>query len=119
MLLDYFYVFCFMIISTAFVVGACVLPLILAPRSRGAATRETYESGEFSLGTVWIPYHIAYYLFALIFLAFDVEAIFLFPAAMAYKPFLGLKELVEVILFVGILGFALFYAWKKGVFTWR
>ena len=108
-----------MVVSAAFVGTAALVPYLVAPKSPTAATRNTYECGEISVGSVWIPFHIAYYLFALIFLAFDVEVVFLFPAALAYKPFLGLRELFEVVVFVGILGFALQYAWKKGVFSWR
>ena len=119
MLHDYFYVFCFMVVSAVFVLAATLMPYLFAPKSNGPKTLETYESGEYTLGTAWIPFHIAYYLFALVFLAFDVEVVFLFPAALAYKPFLGLTELFEVAIFVGILGFALQYAWKKGVFQWR
>lgn len=119
MLQQYFYVFCFLLISGAFVAAAAWMPYLVNPKTKNQKTRMTYESGEYSLGTTWVQFHIAYYLFALIFLAFDVEVAFLFPAAVAYKSFLGIKELVEIAIFVGILGLALHYAWRKGVFSWR
>ncbi len=119
MLQQYFIVFCFLVVSGAFVAMATTLPYLVNPKTKNLKTRMAYECGESALGTTWVQFHIAYYLFALMFLAFDVEVAFFFPAALAYKPFLGVKELVEIALFVGILGLALHYAWRKGVFTWR
>lgn len=119
MLQQYFTVFCFLLVSAGFVVMATTMPYLINPKTKNQKTRMTYESGEYSLGTTWVQFHIAYYLFALIFLAFDVEVAFLFPAAVAYNSFLGIRELIEIVLFVGILGLALHYAWRKGVFTWR
>ena len=119
MLQQYFVVFCFLLISAGFVIVATTMPYLVNPKTKLQKTRMTYESGEYSLGTTWVQFHIAYYLFALIFLACDVEVAFLFPAALAYKPYLGITELIEISIFVAILGLALHYAWRKGVFTWR
>lgn len=119
MLQDYFTVFCFLAISAAFVVVATTMPYLINPKTKDQKSRVTYESGEYSLGTTWVQFHIAYYLFALIFLAFDVEVVYLFPAALAYRDVIGWRPLIEIFLFVGILAFAIHYAWRKGVFSWR
>ena len=62
---------------------------------------------------------IVYYLYALIFLAFDVDVLFLFPVALAYDSGLVIRDFVEILIFVSILALALVYAWKKGVFKWE
>ena len=108
-----------MIISALFVLGAVIAPLLLSPRSKGVKRTTTYESGEEPIGTAWVQFTITYYLFALIFLAFDVEAVFLLPPTVVYREFPGLAGMLEVLLFVGVLALGLVYAWCKGVFRWR
>lgn len=76
-----------------------------------------YECAELPIGTSWIRFNNHFYIFALIFVIFDVEAVFLFPWAVAFGK-LGLYALVEVVVFILILFFGLFYAWKKGVLKW-
>jgi len=76
-----------------------------------------YECAELPTGTSWIRFNNHFYIFALIFVIFDVEAVFLFPWAVAFGK-LGLYALVEVVVFILILFFGLFYAWKKGVLKW-
>ncbi|NOY89126.1 MAG: NADH-quinone oxidoreductase subunit A [FCB group bacterium] len=76
-----------------------------------------YECAELPIGTSWIRFNNHFYIFALIFVIFDVEAVFLFPWAVAFGQ-LGLYALVEVVVFILILFFGLFYAWKKGVLKW-
>jgi NADH-quinone oxidoreductase subunit A len=71
------------------------------------------------IGDAWIRFGIVYYLYALIFLAFDVDVLFLFPVALAYDTGLVMRDFVEIVIFVGILSLALVYAWKKGVFKWE
>jgi NADH-quinone oxidoreductase subunit A len=72
------------------------------------------------IGSAWIRFGIIYYLYALIFLAFDVDVLFLFPVAVAYNsPEFAWRDFVEVFIFVGILSLAIVYAWVKGVFKWE
>ena len=72
------------------------------------------------IGPAWIRFGIVFYLYALIFLAFDVDVLFLFPVALAYNAEVyGIRDFVEVVIFVGILSLAIVYAWKKGVFKWE
>lgn len=78
----------------------------------------TYESGNEPVGIGQIRYNIRYYLFALMFVIFDVEAVFLYPWAVAYRK-LGLFALVEMLIFVSLLLIGLLYAWKKKVLQWN
>ena len=116
---NYSYVLGFLIIGIGFVVVNTLLPLLISPRSRGARTQDPYESGEVPIGGAWVQFDINYYLFALIFLAFDVEAAFLFPVLVVYKDMPGFGALIEITLFLALLSLAIIYAWKKGLLEWK
>jgi NADH-quinone oxidoreductase subunit A len=116
---DYSYVLGFLIIGIGFVVVNTILPLLICHKSLGVRRADPYESGEVPIGGAWVQFDINYYLFALIFLAFDVEAAFLFPVLVVYKEVRGLAALVELSLFLGLLSFAILYAWRKGLFQWK
>lgn len=94
------------------------LPSFMAPRVPGAVKQSTYECGEIPVGEPWIRFHVAYYLFALAFLVFDVESLFLFPWAMVLRH-LGWFGLLQMLVFIGMLGLGLAYVWRKGVLTWN
>jgi len=116
---DYAYVLGFLIIGAGFVIVNTLLPLLISPRSLGERRKDPYESGEVPIGSAWMQFDINYYLFALIFLAFDVEAAFLFPVLVVYKSMPGFMALAEVTLFLGLLSCAILYAWSKGIFQWK
>jgi NADH:ubiquinone oxidoreductase subunit 3 (subunit A) len=116
---DYSYVLGFLIIGIGFVVVNTLIPIFISSRSRGERANDSYESGEVPIGSAWIQFDINYYLFALIFLAFDVEAAFLFPVLVVYREMTGPAALVSISLFLGILSFPILYAWKKGLFEWK
>ena len=116
---DYSYVLGFLIIGIGFVVLNYFLPLMLSPKSRGAMAKKPYESGEVPIGSAWIQFDISYYLFALIFIAFDVEVAFLFPVLTAYQDVISLQAFAELAFFLVLLSFAIFYAWRKGLFEWK
>jgi NADH:ubiquinone oxidoreductase subunit 3 (subunit A) len=78
---------------------------------------EPYESGVPTMGPTRVQFRTRYYMYALIFVIFDVEAVFLFPWAVSYRS-LGLVALVEMVVFVGMLLVAFAYAWKKGALEW-
>ena len=78
---------------------------------------ETYECGEVPQGTAQIQYNVRYFIFALIFVLFDVEVIFIFPWAVVFRE-LGMFAFVEMLIFLLILIFGLVYAWRKGVLHW-
>jgi NADH-quinone oxidoreductase subunit A len=76
-----------------------------------------YESGVDPVGTGWAQSHIRYYIYALLFVLFDVEAVFLFPWAIRLEEF-GVFGLVEMFVFIFVLALGLVYAWRKGVLRW-
>jgi NADH:ubiquinone oxidoreductase subunit 3 (subunit A) len=101
-----------------------VIVALLSPSSHtrqvAGRTDQYIECGMEPIGRAWIRFGIIYYLYALIFLAFDVDVLFLFPVAVAYNdPQFVIRDLVEIVIFVGILSLAVVYAWSKGVFTWQ
>jgi NAD(P)H-quinone oxidoreductase subunit 3 len=85
----------------------------------GIIFAETYESGMPAIGSAWIQFSVAYYIYALIFLAFDVDVLYLFPVALAYDKGYVIRDFIEIVIFIGILSLAIVYAWRKGVFTWQ
>ncbi|MBM2827355.1 MAG: NADH-quinone oxidoreductase subunit [Dehalococcoidia bacterium] len=92
---------------------------ILAPRRPSAAKGQIYECGMLPIGRYWSQYHVRYYLFAILFMIFEVEVVFLFPWAVVLKiPAVGAFAFYEMIIFIAILLFGLAYAWKKGVLEW-
>ena len=116
---DYSYVLVFLLIGVGFVIVNYFLPLLISPKSRGAQARSPYESGEVPIGSAWIQFDISYYLFALIFIAFDVEVAFLFPVLTVYREVMNFTVLFELALFLILLSLAIAYAWKKGLFEWK
>lgn len=87
-------------------------------RGQGSVASDTYESGMVPIGEAWIKYHIQYYLYALVFVIFDVEVVFLYPWAVVFRR-IGALALVEIVVFVGILGIGLAYAWRRGALRWE
>lgn len=115
--MDYFFILMFTGVAALMVGGALLLARIVAPRSWTRAKGMPYECGELTIGPAWIQFNVGYYLFALLFLVFDVEAAFLFPWALVFRE-LGLVALVEASIFIAILLLGLAYAWRKGVLEW-
>lgn len=90
---------------------------IFRPDKPNAAKNENYESGVEPTGSMWSQANIRYYVFALLFVLFDVEAVFIFPWATRLEAF-GLFGLIEMAIFVFILLLGLVYAWRKGMLKW-
>jgi NADH-quinone oxidoreductase subunit A len=114
----YVYVGLFLLMVVGFVATTLVLARLISPSRQGSKQkRMTYETGEMTVTDPWRPFPVRYYVFALLFLIFDVEAAFLYPWAVVYRD-LGLYGFVEMVIFVLILGVGLAYAWKKGALKW-
>lgn len=94
-----------------------LLAWLLRPKKPNPIKQQTYESGVETIGHTWVQFKAQYYIYALIFVVFDVEAIFLFPFAVAFNQ-LNLYTLVWVIAFIVLLLDGLFYAWRKGALKW-
>ena len=95
-----------------------VLAWFMAPKKPSVQKQAPYECGLASEGDPWIQYHVQYYLYALIFVIFDIETVFIYPWAVAFKK-LGLFAFIEMVLFIAILAFGLVYAWKKKMLEWE
>ncbi|MFH2047597.1 MAG: NADH-quinone oxidoreductase subunit A [Pseudomonadota bacterium] len=118
-LYDFFFVFIFFIVAIGLSVVMVILNSLIGPNYRGKRRGETYESGVAPIRTAWIQFGASYYLFALIFLAFDVDVLYLFPVLLTYQKGTAYIELVELFIFLFIISLAIVYAWRKGVFEWR
>jgi len=105
--------------ATAVVLVSAVLGLssLIRPNHPTREKLVTYESGVDPTGTGFMQSNIRYYVFALLFVMFDVEAVFIFPWAVRLKA-LGVFGLVEMVVFIVILALGLLYAWRKGVLRW-
>lgn len=113
----YEYLLGFLIVCSLVPVLALTVSYIVRPKRKGVERRTTYESGMEPMGGAWIQFNIRYYMFALVFVIFDVEVVFLYPWAVAFNQ-LGLLAFIEVLIFVAILVIGLVYAWRKGALEW-
>ncbi len=120
--MDLLYVAAFFLGGLGFAAGPFVLAYFLAPRKTRSyvnKTSQSIECGMTPIGDAWIRFGIVYYLYALMFLSFTVDVLFLFPVAMAYNDTFLIRDFIELLIFVGILSLAIIYAWNKGVFQWE
>ena len=116
---DFLYVGIFLLIGVLFAAAPIIVSRLIGGRSEGEMRSETYESGMPTIGSAWIQFSVSYYIFALIFLAFDVDVLYLFPVALAYNQGFVIRDFVAIVIFIGILSLAIVYAWRKGVFLWE
>jgi NADH-quinone oxidoreductase subunit A len=107
----------FVLVGTVLVFGTLQLSRLLRPNVPRKDKYTTYESGIDPIGKGWSQANVRYYIFALLFVVFDVEAVFLFPWAVVFER-LGTQAFVEMVIFIAILAFALLYAIKKKVLEW-
>src|SRR5919108_5411908 len=115
--LAYVYVLAFFVVGAIFVTALLTLARLVAPRKLTPEKLRTYESGEEPTGQAWGRYPTHFYVFALLFVVFDVEVIFLFPWAVLFRS-LGWNGLIEMAVFILILVVGLFYAWRKKALNW-
>lgn len=115
---QYVIVTVFLVLGIAFPIVVLSLGRLLRPSKPTPEKETTYESGNDPVGDSQIRFNVRYYLYALMFVIFDVETVFLYPWAVAYKQ-LGLFALAEMVIFVGLLLVGLVYAWRKKVLQWN
>lgn len=94
-----------------------IIAWALRPKKPNPIKKQTYESGVETIGDTWVQFKVQYYIYALIFVIFDIEAIFLFPFAVALDQ-LPLYALIWAIVFIVLLFDGLLYAWRKGALHW-
>nr|YP_010690429.1 NADH dehydrogenase subunit C [Aneilema beniniense]WBU14055.1 NADH dehydrogenase subunit C [Aneilema beniniense] len=107
----------FLIISIVIPILAFVISKVLAPVNEGLEKLSSYESGIEPMGDAWVQFRIRYYMFALVFVVFDVETVFLYPWAMSFDV-LGVSVFIEALIFVLIPIVGSVYAWRKGALEW-
>ena len=107
----------FALVAIGFLVVNLLVWWLIRPRRFSEEKLTTYECGESPEGSAWVQFNIRFYVFALIFIVFDVEAVFLFPWAAVFRE-LGMLAFLEGLVFIGILVVALAYVWRKGDLEW-
>ena len=118
----YLFVFVLLVAAAAFALAPVALAWLWArkfsPRKPGKDKSAIYECGLESKGDAWVQFRSEYYLYAIIFLIFDVEAVFLLPFAVSFTH-LPAGAFIAMLVFLLLLAEGLFWAWRKGVLTWR
>lgn len=119
MLLDnWLFVGLLVIVAAGIPAIVLVLARLLAPSKPNDEKLDTYECGMETVGDTWVQFKVQYYVYALVFLVFDVEVIFLYPWAVAFDR-LDLLGVIAGVLFIFLLGDGLLYAWRKGALKWN
>ena len=114
---NYLYAAILLAAGFGFVLLTMTVVNILAPHSRTREKLQTYESGEVPIGSAWVQFPLGFYIFALLFVAFDVDIVFIIAWAVIFKQ-LSLFGFVEILFFIVVLALGLVYAWRKGVTRW-
>ncbi len=114
---EWLYIGLFMVVGALVPTAAIVLSWIISPKKPNPIKQSTYECGMETVGENWVQFKAQYYMFALVFLVFDVETVFLFPWAVSLGK-LPVFAVIEGIVFILILLAGLVYAWRKGTLEW-
>jgi NADH:ubiquinone oxidoreductase subunit 3 (subunit A) len=114
---EWIYIGLFLVIGIIVPVVPLLIARFISPRKPNPIKQSTYECGIETVGDSWVQFKVQYYIFALVFLVFDVETVFLFPWALTLNQ-LPLFVTLEGVLFIGILVAGLVYAWRKGMLEW-
>ena len=114
---EWLYIGLFVIVGVLVPAAAIIVSAILSPWKPNPIKSTTYECGMETVGESWVQFRAQYYIFALVFLVFDVETVFLFPWAITLNQ-LGMFAVIEGIIFIGILIVGLVYAMRKGMLEW-
>ena len=113
----YIFVGLLLVGAVVFALLPLVVVFLVAPRKGSRAKGEIYECGVITTGETWVRFRIQYYIYALLFVVFDIETVFLYPWAVSYGG-LGTFALVEMVIFLVMLAIGLAYAWARGVLRW-
>lgn len=114
---DWLYIGIFLVLAPVFPIAALLIPRLIAPRKPNRTKQETYECGIETVGDSYVQFKVQYYIFALVFLIFDVETVFLYPWAVSFNQ-IPLFAVLEGVLFIMILIVGLLYTWRKGALEW-
>jgi NADH-quinone oxidoreductase subunit A len=120
---NYGYIALLLIVAVIFAASLIALPFMLSrlgiiPRKPDPVKTSTYECGMETVGKSWVQFNFRYYFYALLFVLFDIETVFLYPWAVHFKQ-LKLFGLVEMLIFIFVLAIGFGYAWRKGALEWK
>ena len=115
---QYLFVAVFLVVAVAFPLLPLLLARIVAPRKPAATKQDTYECGLSAKGDAWVQFRVGYYIYALVYVIFAVETIFLYPWAVAFAG-LSFGAFIAMMVFVLLLAEGLVYAWAKGALDWK
>lgn len=114
---QYLFVGLLLLGALGFALAPLVVVFLVAPRKKSRSKGDIYECGLLTTGETWVRFRIQYYIYALMFLVFDIETVFLYPWAVTYGS-LGLFALIEMVIFLLMLIVGLAYVWAKGMLKW-
>jgi len=114
---EWVYIGLFLVLGIIVPIVPLIVSRLVAPRKPNPIKQSTYECGIETVGESWVQFKAQYYIFALVFLVFDVETVFLFPWAISLNK-LPIFAVFEGIIFISILVAGLVYAWRKGMLEW-
>ncbi len=117
MLADWYFIGIFLALSPIFPLAPVVINRVLGPQRPNRVKQQTYECGIETVGDTWVQFKVQYYIYALVFVVFDIEAVFLFPIAAAFGQ-LDLFAIGAAVIFIVLLADGLVYAWSRGVLEW-
>ena len=118
MMSGYVTLFAFALVGVLFAAASLIAAQLLRPEVADPIKRTTYECGITAVGTTEVKTNIRFYVFALLFVIFDVETLFVYPWAVTARD-MGPMALLEMIVFLAVLFLGLVYAWRKGALTWE
>jgi NADH:ubiquinone oxidoreductase subunit 3 (subunit A) len=107
----------FFVLATVLPIVMVAIAKLLGPHNPSALKNAAYECGEVPIGRPWIRFRAGYYVLALIFVIFDIEAVFVYPWVVVFRT-LGVAGLIEMGIFVAVLVLGLVYAWRRGLLEW-
>ena len=118
MVYNYIFIGLLILVAALFAAGPHLAVAFLAPKKKSVTKSQTYECGVLTVGESWVKFRMQYYLYAIMFVLFDIETVFLYPWAVSYGG-LGFFALIEMIIFVAMLLVGLAYAWARGALRWQ
>lgn len=116
-LTQYIFVGALLLVAIGFGLGPLLVVRLVAPSRASRTKGETYECGMITQGETWVRFRIQYFVYALLFVVFDIETVFLYPWAVSYGG-LGVFALIEMVVFLALLSVGLLYAWARGTLRW-
>ena len=119
MLANYAFIGLFFIAAASFPLLPLVGAYFLRPKRPTEIKLDTYECGLEAIGDIWVQFKVQYYLYALAFVVFDIEVVFLYPVGVILSAADSVFLLVEVLVFIALLMVALIYVWRRGALNWK